>query len=62
MKRTLYAASFLAWCTDASAQPSVTLFGVLDTGAGRISAIGTGHASGILTGGNATSRLGFRGT
>ncbi|KAF1047501.1 porin [Xylophilus sp.] len=46
----------------AQAQSPVAIFGVVDAGAGRISTTGTGHASGLLTGGNGTSRLGFRGS
>ncbi|QHI98497.1 porin [Xylophilus rhododendri] len=50
------AASFAA-----AAQSSVTLFGVVDAGVARVSATGKGHVDGLMTGGNYTSRLGFRG-
>ena len=46
----------------ASAQSSVTLFGVVDVGVTRIAASGAGDRTGLSNGSSAPSRLGFRGT
>jgi predicted porin len=51
-----------ACALPAFGQSSVTVFGVLDAGIGRISSTGTGSVTGVITGGNTTSRLGFRGS
>jgi len=52
----------LAASTGAMAQSSVTIFGVVDVAATRISGSGAGNRLGLSSGGNAASRLGFRGT
>ena len=43
------------------AQPSVTVFGVVDTAWNHVSASGSGSLNRILEGGNSNSRFGFRG-
>jgi len=48
-------------CGAASAQSSVTLFGVIDTSVQRTNAGGVGSVNGVSSGGYGTSRLGFRG-
>ncbi|WP_082448265.1 porin [Xylophilus sp. Leaf220] len=62
MKKALIAVAALVACTAGMAQSSVTLFGTLDAGVGRLKSSGTSHVTGLLNGGNSTSRLGFRGT
>ena len=62
MKKSLIALAVLAASGAAMAQSSVTLFGIIDAGVGYIKADGAGHTTGLLNGGNGTSRLGFRGT
>jgi len=62
MKKSLIALAVLAASGAAMAQSSVTLFGVIDAGVGYIKADGAGHTTGLISGGNSTSRLGFRGT
>ncbi|WPB55910.1 porin [Xylophilus sp. GOD-11R] len=63
MKKSLLTMAALAAFSPALfAQSSVTLFGVLDAGVGRISNSGAGSTNGITNGANTTSRLGFRGT
>ncbi|MFE8644374.1 porin [Sphingomonas sp. NCPPB 2930] len=62
MKKALIAVAALVACTAGMAQSSVTLFGTVDAGVGRLKSSGTGHVTGLLNGGNSTSRLGFRGT
>lgn len=61
-KHLLAAAAALSMAGAAMAQSSVTLFGIVDTGAG----YGRGSLTSLKrlnsAGGNATSRLGFRGT
>ena len=61
-KKHLIALGASVLCTAASAQSSVTLFGVVDAGIGHVSSTGSKGATGVITGGNSTSRLGFRGT
>ena len=64
MKKSLIALAVLAASGAAMAQSSVTLFGIVDTGLGYVSNA-TGNDSskyGVGTSGNATSRLGLRGT
>ncbi|MCZ2497289.1 porin [Xylophilus sp. Kf1] len=56
------ALAVLAASGAAMAQSSVTLFGIIDAGVGYVKADGAGHTTGLLNGGNGTSRLGFRGT
>lgn len=60
MKKSLIALAVLAASGAAMAQSSVTLFGIVDAGVGRVSAGGT-SVTGVTNGGLATSRLGFRG-
>ena len=64
MKKTLLAlATLTAFAGAASAQSSVTLFGVVDAAYGKVSISGTGGRSvtGISNSGLNSSRLGFRG-
>ena len=65
MKKSLIALAALA-ATGAFAQSSVTLFGVADIAYGTHKTTGTGtnsiKSSGVMDGGNAGSRIGFRGT
>jgi predicted porin len=62
LKKTLVAAAVLCLVTAASAQSSVTLFGVVDTNFQRISNSGGGSVSHLGNSGNvAASRVGFRG-
>ena len=60
MKKSLIALAVLAASGAAMAQSSVTLFGVVDAGVGRVSAGGT-SVTGVTNSGLASSRLGFRG-
>jgi len=60
MKKSLIALAVLAASGAAMAQSSVTLYGVVDTSVGYVK--GEESVSGLLNSGNATSRLGFRGT
>ncbi len=65
MKKSLIALAVLVSAAGAaSAQSSVTLFGVVDVGATYGTANGNGDADkwAVTSGNNATSRLGFRGT
>jgi len=62
MKKSLVALAVLAASTGAMAQSSVTLFGVADLGVAYVNGSGAGHRTGIASGSNAASRLGFRGT
>lgn len=59
MKKSLIALAALAASGFAMAQSSVTLFGVVDTGVTYVD--GATNWSGLTSGNNATSRLGFRG-
>ena len=63
MKKSLIALAVLAASGAAMAQSSVTMFGVVDTGVAYLKGTGTGGTNnyGMTTGGNASSRLGFRG-
>lgn len=62
MKRSLLAlAALTAFAGAASAQSSVTLFGILDAGVARLSAGGK-SVTGMENSGYNSSRLGFRGT
>ena len=61
MKKNLLALAALTFAAAASAQSSnVTLFGVVDASVAHISSSGK-SGSGMASGGNASSRLGFRG-
>lgn len=64
MKKSLIALAVLAASGAAMAQSSVTLFGIVDTSVGYINKANAAGDSlyGLSTSGNATSRLGFRGT
>ncbi len=64
MKKSLIALAVLAASGAAMAQSSVSLFGIVDAGVGYVdnaTAGGKGKA-GVYNSGNATSRIGFRGT
>ncbi|QHI98920.1 porin [Xylophilus rhododendri] len=61
MKKTLVAIAALTASLGAFAQSNVTLFGVLDASLARISSGGS-HVTGLATGDQTSSRLGFRGT
>ncbi|MCZ2496855.1 porin [Xylophilus sp. Kf1] len=61
MKKALLAFAALTATAGALAQSSVTLFGVLDASVARISS-GGDHVTGLATGEQTSSRLGFRGT
>ena len=63
MKKSLIALAVLAASGAAMAQSSVTLFGIVDTGVSYVdNASGNDAKYGVHTSGNATSRLGLRGT
>jgi predicted porin len=61
MKKSLVALAVLAAAGAASAQSSVTLFGIVDAAYGRVSGNGT-SITGVSNSGINSSRLGFRGT
>lgn len=62
MKKSLLAlAALTAFAGAASAQSSVTLFGVVDLNARNVKNGSAGDVSSLSTDGNASSRLGFRG-
>ena len=61
MKRILTAAAALALCSAASAQSSVTLFGIVDATYQQLRADGNGSITRLHNSGYNTSRLGFRG-
>ncbi|MGH6638232.1 MAG: porin [Polaromonas sp.] len=62
MKKTLIALAALAAAGTASAQSSVTLFGVLDAGLSHYSVSGGPSQTAQSTSGSTASRFGFRGT
>ena len=64
MKKSLIALAVLAASGAAMAQSSVTLFGIVDANVGYVNHAGAsnGSAYGLGNSGNATSRLGLRGT
>ena len=63
MKKSLIALAVLAASGAAMAQSSVTLFGIVDTGVSYVdNASGSDAKYGVHSSGNATSRLGLRGT
>ena len=63
MKKSLIALAVLAASGAAMAQSSVTLFGIVDTGVSYVdNASGDNSRYGVHSSGNATSRLGLRGT
>ena len=59
MKKSLIALAVMAASGAAMAQSSVTLFGVVDTGVTYVN--GEDNWSGLTSGNNSTSRIGFRG-
>jgi predicted porin len=62
MKKSLLALAVLgAFAGVASAQSSVTLFGIIDVSAQNIKADNKGSTQRLASGSNATSRIGFRG-
>ena len=61
MKKSLVALAALAVAGAASAQSSVTLFGIVDAAVGYQSTSGGASASGLVNSGYNSSRLGFRG-
>ena len=62
MKKTLIALAVLAAAGTASAQSSVTLFGIVDATLQRVSNTGGGTVTRLHNSGESSSRLGFRGT
>lgn len=54
-------AALIALAPSAWAQSSVTVFGVADLAARSVSSEGTGATRSLTSGGNSTSRIGFRG-
>ncbi|KQT14055.1 porin [Ramlibacter sp. Leaf400] len=62
MKKSLVALAVLAAAGTASAQSSVTLFGVIDATVQRVSNSGGGSVTRLTDSGYNSSRLGFRGT
>lgn len=60
MKKTLFALAATCLAATASAQSSVTLFGVVDAGVARVTG-DVASRTGVSTGGVNISRLGFRG-
>ncbi|GAC1530983.1 MAG: porin [Ramlibacter sp.] len=62
MKKSLIALAVLAAAGAASAQSSVTLFGIVDATLERVSNKGGGSVTRVTSSGESTSRLGFRGT
>ena len=62
MKKSLIALAVMAAAGAASAQSSVTLFGIVDANYNYVKADGNGHISRITDSGYNSSRLGFRGT
>ena len=62
MKKTLIAMAVMAAAGAASAQSSVTLFGIVDAAVSNYSVSGGEHVSKLTNSGYNSSRLGFRGT
>jgi predicted porin len=62
MKKSLIALAVMAAAGAASAQSSVTLFGIVDLGFKYVRGEGNGHQSLLARDGYNSSRLGFRGT
>lgn len=62
MKKSLIALAVMAAAGAASAQSSVTLFGIVDANVARYSVKGGTHATVLTNSGYNSSRLGFRGT
>lgn len=62
MKKALILSAFACGAMGVQAQSSVTLFGVVDTTVQNVRGAGNGHVTRLVQGGNASSRLGFRGT
>jgi predicted porin len=62
MKKSLIALAVMAAAGAASAQSSVTLFGIVDANYNYVKGDGNGHVSRLTDSGYNSSRLGFRGT
>lgn len=62
MRKTILVVAAAACSSAAYAQSTVTAFGVLDLGLAQVKNAGSKSAKGVVTGGNSTGRLGFRGT
>ncbi|MDB5874795.1 MAG: gram-negative porin family protein [Ramlibacter sp.] len=62
MKKSLIALAVLTAAGAASAQSSVTLFGVVDATVRSARGAGNGQVTSLTTSGQSTSRIGFRGT
>jgi len=62
MKKSLIAMAVMAAAGAASAQSSVTLFGIVDAAISRYSVSGGTHVTALSNSGYNSSRLGFRGT
>ena len=62
MKKSLIALAVMAAAGAASAQSSVTLFGIVDVNYNYVKGDGNGHVSSLTDSGYNSSRLGFRGT
>lgn len=62
MKKSLIALAVMAAAGAASAQSSVTLFGIVDVNYNYVKGDGNGHVSRLTDSGYNSSRLGFRGT
>ncbi len=62
VKKSFMVLAVISASGGAAAQSSVSIYGTIDAGAGYIKSTGAGHMAGLVTGGNTTSRLGFRGT
>jgi predicted porin len=62
MKKSLIALAVMAFAGAASAQSSVTLFGIVDAAVSHYRVDDGGHFTGLTNSGYNSSRLGFRGT
>lgn len=62
MKKSLIALAVMAFAGAASAQSSVTLFGIVDAAVSHYRVDDVGHFTGLTNSGYNSSRLGFRGT
>jgi predicted porin len=62
MKKCLALAVLASAASVASAQSTLTLYGIADVSLRTVHGEGNGHANLVASGGNATSRLGLRGT
>lgn len=62
MKKSMMIVALLGASSAATANSSLTVFGIADTALTRISGSDAGSRTGLSSGGNAASRLGLRGT